>query len=504
MPLVRCRHLFFVKMGRKPEEMNKAEIIVPKHTYSSSKTGYPLSSTVLSGLFSFLDIFFLFLAGVGSYKFVVGDPYLMREIYLFAICFICLSYFFVGRFAGIYTFSSILSPFMNFSRLAVTCGTTFMLLLAVAFSIKISDSFSRVWMYGFMISSFSMVFTYRIVGFITITALANRGICTRNVVIFGAGEQAKRLLEQLTQRKPNFNRIVGIFDDRQTRANALAKEYPILGNIEDLKKFVRNNKVDDIIVALPWNADDRQVSIVQQLRELPAHVHLVSDLVGFRFPNKPSPNHFGSVPMIEVIDSPLSGWGGMLKWLEDRILSGILLLLFMPVLLCIAVAIKLESKGPVLFKQKRFGYNNKIFEIYKFRSMYFEKIPEHVTKQATKDDPRITKVGKFIRRTSLDELPQLLNVFLGSMSLVGPRPHAVDHNEEYSELIDGYFARHKVKPGITGWAQVNGFRGETDTLQKMESRVEHDTYYCENWSLLFDFQILVMTAFVGFINKNAY
>ncbi len=483
--------------------MNKANII-PDHDLKRTRNSYPLSSSVLSGLFSFLDSFFLFVAGVASYAVVVGDPIYMREIYLFAICFIFLAYFFVGRFAGIYSFSSILSPFMNFSRLAVTCITTFMLLLAIAFTLKISDSFSRIWMYSFAFSSFGLVLLYRIIGFITISALANRGVCTRNVVIFGSGEQANRLIEQLSQRKPNFNRVIGVFDDRQTRTSALMNNYPLLGNIKELKRFVRREHVDDIIIALPWNADERQVDIVRQLRELPSHVHLVSDLVGFRFPNKPSPTHFGAIPMIEVIDSPLSGWGVMLKWLEDRILSGILLLAFLPVLLCVALAIKLESKGPVFFKQKRFGYNNQIFEIYKFRSMYFDKIPEKVTQQATKDDPRITKVGKFIRRTSLDELPQLLNVFLGSMSLVGPRPHAVDHNEEYSELIDGYFARHRVKPGITGWAQVNGYRGETDTLEKMEARVEHDTYYCENWSLFFDFQILVMTAFVGFINKNAY
>jgi len=208
--------------------------------------------------------------------------------------------------------------------------------------------------------------------------------------------------------------------------------------------------------------------------------------------------------MIEVVDSPLSGFKIAIKALEDRILGSLLLVAFSPVLLLVALAIRLESKGPILFRQKRYGYNNQIFEIYKFRSMYHDGKQRPVTVQASKDDPRITRVGKFIRRTSLDELPQLFNVVSGCMSLVGPRPHAVDHNEEYSELIDGYFARHKVKPGITGWAQVKGFRGETDTLEKMEARVNYDTYYVENWSLFFDLQILAMTAFVGFINKNAY
>lgn len=484
--------------------MNKVEIYPTVDEARIQKASYPLSSTIMSGLFSFLDCVVLAAAGIGAYAYILGNPIYMREIYSFAIVFICLSYFFIGRFAGIYTFNSIMSPFVSYTRLAVTCCIVFMLLLAVCISLKISDSFSRVWIYSFSFLSFGMLLGYRIIGYLTLIQLTKRGVCTRNVIIFGSGEQANRLIAQFEKSKLHFNRIVGVFDDRQTRSSVKKSQYPILGNIKELKRFVRNNHVDDIIIALPWNADERQVDLVHQLRELPAHVHLVSDLVGFRFANKPSPHHFGTIPMIEVIDSPLSGWSVMLKWLEDRILSAILLLIFMPVLLCVAMAIKLESKGPVFFKQKRYGYNNQIFEIYKFRSMYAGEIPPSVTVQASRDDPRITRVGKFIRRTSLDELPQLLNVFLGSMSLVGPRPHAVDHNEEYSELIDGYFARHRVKPGITGWAQVNGFRGETDTLDKMEARVEHDTHYCENWSLFFDFQILAMTAFVGFINKNAY
>ncbi|TNE34627.1 MAG: undecaprenyl-phosphate glucose phosphotransferase, partial [Alphaproteobacteria bacterium] len=389
-------------------------------------------------------------------------------------------------------------------KLAVVCLTAFMLLLAVAFSLKVSSDFSRIWMYSYGIATFILIMIYRMVAFVVINFLASRKICTRNVVILGAGKQTERLLKQLSSEKPAINNVVGIFDDRIGRVGPTIGGHLVLGNLEALMRFVRGNHVDDIIVALPWNADERQIEIVSRLRELPAHVHLVSDLVGFRFPYQPSPNHFGGVPMIEVVDSPMSGFKVVIKALEDRILGTLLLLAFSPVLLLVALAIRMESKGPVLFKQKRYGYNNQIFEIYKFRSMYHNGEQPKVTKQASREDPRITRVGRFIRRTSLDELPQLFNVVTGSMSLVGPRPHAIDHNEEYSELIDGYFARHKVKPGITGWAQVKGFRGETDTLEKMEARVNYDTYYVENWSLFFDLQILVMTGFVGFINKNAY
>ena len=268
--------------------------------------------------------------------------------------------------------------------------------------------------------------------------------------------------------------------------------------------YVRSHRIDDIIVTLPWSAEERLSNIILRLRELPASIHLESNLGGFRFPYRPPPNPFIGVPMVEVVKLPLTGWNIAVKIVEDRILGVMLLVLFLPVMALVALAIRLDSKGPVLFHQKRYGYYNQVFEIYKFRSMYHESDAPDKTIQATRDDPRITRVGGFIRRTSLDELPQLFNVVFGTMALVGPRPHTVDHNEEYAALIRGYFARHRVKPGITGWAQINGLRGETDTLEKIEARVRYDTYYAENWSLIFDLQILFKTVFVGFTSQNAY
>ena len=201
---------------------------------------------------------------------------------------------------------------------------------------------------------------------------------------------------------------------------------------------------------------------------------------------------------------PLTGWHIGVKILEDKILAVLFLLLFAPVLALVALAIRLDSKGPILFRQKRFGYNNQVFEIYKFRSMYYDRPSEDSTPQATRNDPRITRIGRIIRRTSLDELPQLFNVLNGTMSLVGPRPHSVEHNEEYAPLIRSYFARHRVKPGMTGWAQINGLRGETDTLDKMEERVRYDAHYAENGSLIFDLQILFKTIFVLILDRDTY
>ena len=311
------------------------------------------------------------------------------------------------------------------------------------------------------------------------------------------------LIEKIDNEYPKLNNIMGILDDRLERTGPEVCGYPVLGNLNDLQRYIRNHKIDDVIITLPWSADERLYNIARKLRELPVHIYLSSDLVGFRMPFKPSTNHFIGVPMIEIVRTPFSDWMIFIKKVEDIIFSIIALIIFGPLMLIISALIWMESPGPVIFKQKRYGYNNRIFEIYKFRSMTHQVVEEEKTHQAVKNDPRITRLGKFIRKTSLDELPQIINVLNGSMSLVGPRPHAVDHNEDYAKVIDGYFARHRVKPGITGWAQINGYRGITDTVDKMENRVKYDVYYAENWSFFFDLNILFRTIFVGFISKNS-
>ena len=471
---------------------------------TTRERSFPLSSSVVIGTFVFLDGALFIASGVVAYMFAISGPVPDPELYPAAVSFIWLVSLFLFHYGGLYDFNAIMSPLANLLGLVVAIGTAFLLLLAVAFSTKVSSDFSRIWIVFYGVFSFSAIFIIRTIGFLTITHLANIGVFARNVLIVGGGKQAEKLLEVMAKERPCFNYVAGVFDDRLERVGPYVGMAPVLGNLDDLVDYVRSHRVDDIIVTLPWSADERLVKIITMLRVLPANIHLGSDLVGFRFPYRPSPNHFIGVPMMEVVKLPLTGWNIGVKSLEDRVLGVLLLVLFSPVLAIVALAIRLESKGPILFRQKRYGYNNQVFEIYKFRSMYHDRPPEEKTVQATRDDPRITKVGRFIRRSSLDELPQLLNVVHGTMSLVGPRPHAVDHNEEYAALIRGYFARHRVKPGITGWAQVNGLRGETDTLEKMEARVRYDTYYAENWSLLFDLQILVKTVFVGFVSQNAY
>ena len=242
-------------------------------------------------------------------------------------------------------------------------------------------------------------------------------------------------------------------------------------------------------------------------RSLPVDIRLAAHSNKLHFRPR-SYSYLGSVPVLDVFDRPIADWDVVMKWLFDKIVGTLALIALSPVMAAVAVAVKLDSRGPVLFKQKRHGFNNEAIEVYKFRSMYTDKTDHTAAKLVTKNDPRVTRVGRFIRKTSLDELPQLFNVvFAGNLSLVGPRPHAVNAKAEdqlYDEAVDGYFARHRVKPGINGWAQINGWRGETDTQEKIQRRVEHDLYYIENWSVLFDLYILVKTPFALLKTENAY
>ena len=240
---------------------------------------------------------------------------------------------------------------------------------------------------------------------------------------------------------------------------------------------------------------------------LPVDIRLSAHTNQLRFRPR-SYSYIGSVPVLDVFDRPIADWDVVMKSLFDRVIGALALIALSPVMLLTALAIQLDSRGPVLFRQKRYGFNNELIEVFKFRSMYVEQSDATAAKLVTKGDPRVTRVGRFIRKTSLDELPQLFNVvFKGNLSLVGPRPHAVHAkavDRLYDEAVDGYFARHRVKPGITGWAQIKGWRGETDTPEKIQKRVEHDLAYIENWSIFFDLYILAITPFALTQTENAY
>jgi Undecaprenyl-phosphate glucose phosphotransferase len=484
-------------------KLNEQADAIRGNTVASPASGTPFSENVVAGFVAITDGLVVFCTGLAIYFLYVGwhdDNYARYLSALSIQTIVVLTTFF---FVKAYEFESVIRPVNQIKTVVTVFGLTFLVMVALAFSLKISTQFSRVWTFAWFSVAPLTLLMARGCAYFILRKWAQSGSLTRNIVIVGAGTQAQKLLEHLDSTREPWNKIAGIFDDRVDRMGPTLMGYPVLGNLDDLLEFARRHRIDDIIVTLPWSADQRLFGVINKLRELPVHVRLGFDLVGFMFPRRRS-SFIAGVPMLDIASKPLAGGKIVVKALEDKGLALFFLILLAPLLLFIALIIKLESRGPVLFRQPRYGFNNKVFSVYKFRTMFHDRPPEAGVPQARRDDPRVTPFGAFLRRSSLDELPQLLNVLDGSMSLVGPRPHAVAHNKQYAEIIEGYFGRHRMKPGITGWAQVNGLRGETKTRDKMEARVEYDIYYIENWSLLFDLQILAMTVWVIFTDENAY
>jgi Undecaprenyl-phosphate glucose phosphotransferase len=384
----------------------------------------------------------------------------------------------------------------------------FLIAIGVSFFAKAGDQFSRVWLGSFYVVGLAALLMFRKGLFLLVRRWTREGRLTRRTAIVGGGALGEALACALAGQRDSDVRVVGLFDDRgdERSPQALAGLHK-LGTVDDLVEFARRTRIDLVIFSLPISAESRILQMLKKLWVLPVDIRLSAHSNKLHFRPR-AYSYLGNVPVLDVLDQPITDWDVVMKWLFDKIVGGLALVALSPLMALAALAIKLDSRGPVLFKQKRYGFNNELIEVYKFRSMYVDKADATAAKLVTKDDPRVTRVGRFIRKTSLDELPQLFNVvFVGNLSLVGPRPHAVNAKAEeqrYDEAVDGYFARHRVKPGITGWAQINGWRGETDTHEKIQRRVEHDLYYIENWSVLFDLYILFRTPFALLKAENAY
>lgn len=329
-----------------------------------------------------------------------------------------------------------------------------------------------------------------------------QGHNSRSAIVIGATSSGYNLAMQIIENDQLGIRFKGIFDDRTT--DRLPHEFhnQVLGTVEDALKLAKENQIDYIYVAMPMSAEKRITEILNQCSDTTCNVYIIPNFFIYNLLNARWQT-VGSVQTLSVFDTPFQGANDVLKRVEDIVVSSMILCLIAIPMVFIAIAVKVTSKGPAIFKQNRYGLDGREIKVYKFRSMTTQDNGGEV-KQATKNDARITPWGAFMRRTSLDELPQFINVLQGRMSIVGPRPHAVAHNEEYRKLIEGYMLRHKVKPGITGWAQINGFRGETETVNKMVKRVEYDLDYIHRWSVWFDLKIILKTVFKGFVDKNAY
>jgi undecaprenyl-phosphate glucose phosphotransferase len=377
-------------------------------------------------------------------------------------------------------------------------------ILFVAYASKTSTEYSRrVVLTWFILTPFMLAFWRALVQTV-LGYMRERGINTRSVAIVGAEKLGARLARTLLDSPWMGLSLIGFYDDRvPTGFRPLAdKPVNVLGNLDELVRCAREGRVETIYITLPMRAEKRIKDLITKLSETTASVYIapdffISDLMKSTWTN------VGDLHAVSIFETPFYGVDGMLKRVEDLILGSILFLITFFPMIFIAIGVKLSSPGPIIFKQYRYGLQGNRIEVWKFRTLTVCENDDEF-KQVVEHDPRITKFGHFLRMTSLDELPQFINVLQGRMSIVGPRPHAIVQNEEYRKLINGYMLRYKVKPGITGLAQISGWRGETDTLDKMQKRVDCDLAYLRKWSLWLDLKIIVKTVFVGFSGKNVY
>ena len=401
------------------------------------------SPIVLAGLVRLSEFLMLAGAGFAVQEFHVAPRWGHAAVYIIGIPSMALLAVVALQALGLYHVSALRTPLRQGLKLASGWAFVFVAELAAVFFLKLDPNFSRIWLAGWFFAGLGLLFVERFSVAALVRILTQQGKLDRRTAIVGGGPAAAPVLHALASQDDGDLRILGVFDDRSdTRSPDVVAGYPKLGTVDDLVEFARHTRLDLVIFTLPISAEDRLLQMLRKLWILPVDIRLAAHTNKLRF------------------------------------------------------------------RQPRYGFNNEKIEIYKFRSMYADRLDSAASRLVTRDDPRVTRVGRFIRKTSLDELPQLFNVvFKGDLSLVGPRPHAMqaraaDHL--YDEVVDGYFARHRVKPGMTGWAQINGWRGETDTPEKIQSRVEHDLDYIENWSLLRDIYILAMTPFALLRSENAY
>jgi putative colanic acid biosynthesis UDP-glucose lipid carrier transferase len=324
----------------------------------------------------------------------------------------------------------------------------------------------------------------------------------RPAVIIGAGRMGLRVAQMLRTRQAFGHELLGFFDDRSAERVNLPADATLVGALDGLPAYIEHHGVRDVFITLPLTSQPRILRLLESLQNTTASIHFVPDIFGVSV-IQGRLDDMGGVPVVGLMVEPFTGINGFIKRVSDITMSALILVLVSPVMLGLAIGVKMSSPGPVIFRQRRTGLDGEIIDVYKFRSMRAQDNGPVVV-QATRGDSRITPFGAFIRRTSLDELPQFVNVLQGHMSIVGPRPHAVAHNEQYRTQVKAYMARHKCKPGITGWAQVNGLRGETDTVDKMAARVEYDLEYLRNWSLGLDLLIIARTVKLVFFDRGAY
>jgi Undecaprenyl-phosphate glucose phosphotransferase len=476
---------------------------------ANQKVRRAYSPVVITGFVRLVDFVLLSLVGIALYLgYVVPISGFYWE-YVAAIFGMTAAAVVCFQAADIYQVQVFRGQLRQMTRMISSWAFVFLLFIGASFFAKLGGEISRLWLSAFFFIGLGTFIAERLFLRSMVRNWARQGRLDRRTIIVGSDQNGEQLVAALKAQNDSDIDVLGVFDDRnEDRALETCAGSPKLGKVDDIVEFARRTRVDLVLFALPISAETRILEMLKKLWVLPVDIRLSAHTNKLRFRPR-SYSYLGKVPTLDVFEAPITDWDLVMKWLFDHFVGGLILLMALPVMALVALAIKLDSRGPVLFRQKRFGFNNERIDVFKFRSLHHCHADPLASKVVTKDDPRVTRVGRFIRKTSLDELPQLFNVvFKSNLSLVGPRPHAVQgklQSRLFDEAVDGYFARHRVKPGITGWAQINGWRGEIDNEEKIQKRVEFDLYYIENWSVLFDVYILLRTPLALMTNsENAY
>jgi Undecaprenyl-phosphate glucose phosphotransferase len=476
---------------------------------ANQKVRRAYSPIVIAGAVRVADFVMLTLVGVVLYLGYVVPISGFHWEYIAAIFGMTAAAVICFQASDIYQVQVFRGQLRQMTRMISAWAFVFLLFIGASFFAKLGGEVSRLWLSSFFFVGLAALIAERLFLRAMVRGWARQGRLDRRTIVVGSDENGEQLVAALKTQDDSDIEILGVFDDRNdSRALDSCAGSPKLGKVDDIVEFARRTRVDLVLFALPISAETRILEMLKKLWVLPVDIRLSAHTNKLRFRPR-SYSYLGKVPTLDVFEAPITDWDLVMKWLFDHVVGAVILLLAAPLMALVALAIKLDSPGPVLFRQKRFGFNNERIDVFKFRSLYHDQADPLATKVVTRNDSRVTRVGRFIRKTSLDELPQLFNVvFKSNLSLIGPRPHAVHgklQSRLFDEAVDGYFARHRVKPGITGWAQINGWRGEVDSEEKIQKRVEFDLYYIENWSVLFDILILLKTPLALMTkNENAY
>jgi Undecaprenyl-phosphate glucose phosphotransferase len=478
---------------------------------NASDASEPISEPVVSGLVALTDVGLVLSTGVlaawisgaavGNHGHLAGAVSLLGVFFTTAFCCIVKAY----RF-------SVLEKALHGIGIAI-------LSLALMTALQIALTVATAGVYqanvGWLVLWFALCAPLLIISRLTVQSIISHwtrtGRLNERIAVVGATALAKQLIDDVQAagdvKGQKKTRVIGVFDDLSRPVSPKSKFAAAnVRSLDNLVDLIRNDEVDAVIVALPLSAKQRISHVLEKLKHTPVDVRVCPGYAAL-YSKRVTVSKVGEYAMLNVMERPLCHWKRVAKDIEDRVIGSLILLMIAPLMCVIALAIKLDSPGPVLFRQKRLGYNNKIIEVLKFRTMHHAMSDANASQLTQRNDPRVTRLGAFLRRTSLDELPQFLNVIKGDMSIVGPRPHALQAKAGtvvYHEAVENYASRHRMKPGITGWAQINGWRGETDTVDKLVHRVDHDLFYVDNWTVFMDLKIIVRTIFGGFTGKSVY